>query len=51
MTLLKGREMVFKEFESRTFSKLKESEQSKQSSDDVKYSSFGHDTYKFSKNF
>ena len=51
MALLKGREMVFKAFESRIFSKLKESEQSKQSSDDVQYSSFGHDAYKFSKTF
>ena len=35
MSLLKGREMVFKAFESGIFSKLKESEQSEQSSDDV----------------
>ena len=38
--------MVFKAFESRIVLKLKESEQSKQSSDDVKYNPFGHDTYK-----
>ena len=49
MALLKGREMVFKASESEVFSKLKESEQSKQSSDDVKYNSFGHDTHKLIK--
>ena len=38
--------MMFKAFESAIFSKLKESEQS---SDDVKYNSFGYDTYKLSK--
>ena len=41
--------MMFKAFESAIFSKLKESEQSEQSSDDVKYNSFGYDTYKLSK--
>ena len=46
MALFKRREMVFKAFESGMFSKLKES---KQSSSDVKYSSFGYDTYKVSK--
>ena len=51
MALLKRREMVFKGFESGIFSKLKESEQSEQSSDYVKYSSFGQDMYKFSKKF
>ena len=49
MTLLKGRGMVFKAFESRIFSKLKESEQSEQSSDDVKYNSFGYDADELSK--
>ena len=51
MVLLKGREMVFKTFESRIFSKLKESGRSNQSNGDVKYSSFGHDKHKFSKKF
>ena len=37
MALLKGREMVFKAFESGMFSRLKESDQSEQSSDDSKY--------------
>ena len=41
MILLKGKEMVLKAFESGIFSKLKESEQSDQLSDDVKYNSFG----------
>ena len=41
--------MVFKAFESRIFSKLKESEKSEQLSDDVRYNSFGYDTYKLSK--
>ena len=44
--------MVFKAFEIGIFSKLKKSdqlEQSEQSSDDVKYNSFGYDTYKLSK--
>ena len=45
MALLKRKEMVFKVFESEMFSKLKES---KQSSTDVKYGSFGYDTYKLS---
>ena len=49
MALLKEREMVFKAFENGIFSKLKESEQSEQSIDDVKYNSFGYDTYKLSK--
>ena len=49
MSLLKGREMVFKAFESGIFSKLKESEQSEQSTDDAKYKSFGYDTYKLSR--
>ena len=49
MSLLKGREMVFKAFESGIFSKLKESEQSEQSTDDAKYKSFGYDTYKSSR--
>ena len=52
MALLKGKGMVFKAFEGGLFSRLKESgqlEQSKQSSDDVKYNSFGYDTYKLSK--
>ena len=44
MALLKGREMVFKALENGIFSKLKESEQSEQSSDDVK-----HNSYKLSK--
>ena len=49
MTLLKGREMVLKAFESGIFSKLKESEQSEQLSDDVKYNSFGYDINKLGK--
>ena len=49
MALLKGKEMVFKAFESGIFSRIKESDQSEQSSDDVKYNSFGYDTYKLSK--
>ena len=49
MSLLKGREMVFKAFESGIFSKLKESEQSEQLTDDAKYKSFGYDTYKLSR--
>ena len=49
MALLKEREMVFKAFENGIFSKRKESEQSEQSIDDVKYNSFGYDTYKLSK--
>ena len=43
--------MVFKSFESGIFSRLKgsdQSEQSEQSSDDVKYNSFGYDTCKLS---
>ena len=40
---------MFKAFESGIFSKFKESEQSEQSSDDVKYNSFGYDTHKLSK--
>ena len=40
MALLKGREMVFKALENGIFSKLKESEQSEQSSDDVKHNSY-----------
>ena len=36
IALLKGRNMMFKAFENVIFSKHKESEQSKQSSDDVK---------------
>ena len=40
---------MFKAFESAIFSKLKESEQSEQSCDDVKYNSFGYDTNKLSK--
>ena len=51
MVLLKGREMVFKTFESGIFSKLKESGRSNQSNGDVKYSSFGHDKHKFRKKF
>ena len=49
MALLKGKEMVFKTFESGIFSRIRESDQSEQSSDDVKYNSFGYDTYKLSK--
>ena len=49
MALLKGREMMFKVFETGIFSRLKESEQSEQSSDDVKFNSFGYDTYELSK--
>ena len=45
MTLPKGREMVFK---SGISSKFKESEQSEQSNDDVKYNSFGYDKHKLS---
>ena len=45
----KRREMVLKTFETGISSKLKESEKSEQSSDDVKYNSFGYDTYKLSK--
>ena len=41
--------MVFKTFENGIFSKLKESEQSKQSSNDVKYDSLGYDMPKLSK--
>ena len=44
MTLLKGRKIVFKAFESGIFSKPKESKKSEQSSDDVKYNSFDYDT-------
>ena len=44
--LVKGTEMVFVSFESGIFSNLKESEQSEQSSNDVKYNSFGSDTHK-----
>ena len=44
MALFKGREILFKAFESRTFSKLKKSERSEQSSDDFKYNSFSYDT-------
>ena len=40
MALLKGREMVFKALENGIFSKIKELEQSEQSSDDVKYNSY-----------
>ena len=47
MALLKEREMVFKEFESGIFSRLKESEQS---NDDAKCNSFGYDMHKLSKN-
>ena len=52
MALLKGRQMVFKAFERGIFSRLKKSdksEQSEQLSDDVKYNSFGYNTYKLSK--
>ena len=49
MALLKGRKMVFKAFEIGIFSKLEESEQSEQSTDDLKYNSFGYDTNKLSK--
>ena len=49
MALLKGREMMFKAFESGIFSKLKESEQSEKSHDDVKCNSFGYDAYNLSK--
>ena len=52
MVILKGREMVFKAFESGIFSRLNESDQSEESeqpSDDVKYNSFVYDTYKLSK--
>ena len=52
MVILKGREMVFKAFESGMFSRLNESDQSEESeqpSDDVKYNSFVYDTYKLSK--
>ena len=49
ITLLKGREMVFKSLESGIFLKLKESEQSQQSNDDNKYNLFGYDTLKLSK--
>ena len=41
--------MVFKAFESGIFSKLKESEQSKRSSNDVKYDSLGYYMHKLSK--
>ena len=40
---------MFKAFESGIFLKIKESEQSEQSNDDVKYNSFGYDTLKLSK--
>ena len=49
MVLLKGRQMVFKASENGIFSKLKESEQSEQSRDDVKYNSFGYNANKLSK--
>ena len=41
---------MFKAFENGIFSKFKESEQSKHSSDDVKYDSFSYDTQKWTKN-
>ena len=49
MALLKGKEMVFRVFENGIFPRLRESEQSEQSNDDVKYNSFGYDTHKLSK--
>ena len=45
VVVLKRREMVLKTFETGISSKLKKSEKSEQSSDDVKYNSFGYDTY------
>ena len=41
--------MVFKASENGIFSKLKESEQSEQSRDDVKYNLFGYNANKLSK--
>ena len=49
MALLKVKEIVFKAFESGTFSKLKESEWPERSNNDGKYNSFVYDTYKLSK--
>ena len=49
MALLKGKEMVFKGFEGGIFSKIKESEQSEQSSHDVIYNSCGYYAYKLTK--
>ena len=41
--------MALKAFESGVFSKLTKTEQSEQSSDNVKYNSFGYDTHKLKK--
>ena len=49
MTLIEGREMVFKAFESGIFSRLKQSEESEQSSSNYKYNSSGSDLKRFSK--
>ena len=49
MTLIKGREMVFKAFESGIFSRLKQSDKSEQSSSNYKYNSSGSDLKRFSK--
>ena len=49
ITLLKGRKMVPKSFESGIFSNLKESQPSEETSNNVKYNSFGYDTYILSK--
>ena len=49
MTLLKGRKIAFKAFESGIFSKPKESKKSEQLSDDVKYNSFDYDTHQLRK--
>ena len=45
MSLLKWTEVVFERFGSRIFSNLRESEQSEQSSYDVKLNSFDYDTH------
>ena len=41
--------MMLKSFEKGIFSKLRKSEKSRQSNDDVKYNSFGYDTHKLTK--
>ena len=47
--LLKEGKWCLKHLKVIPFTKLKESEQSEQSSDDVKQNSFGHDIHKLSK--
>ena len=46
---LKEEKWCLQQFESGIFSRLNESDQSEQSSDDVKYNLFGYDAYKLSK--